>query len=62
MAKLSQKTISAIENGAEGTEIGTISRVLGELGLKMDIIGPKVRKSISEVSNGAIYGNKVRVK
>ena len=35
--RLNQKTISALENGAEGTEVRTILRVLGALGLKLDI-------------------------
>jgi predicted nucleotidyltransferase/DNA-binding XRE family transcriptional regulator len=36
-ARLNQKTISAIENGAEGTEIGTVLRVFEELGLRIGV-------------------------
>lgn len=34
---LNQKTISAIENGATGTELGTIIRVFKALNLRMDV-------------------------
>jgi transcriptional regulator with XRE-family HTH domain len=33
LLRLNQKTISAIENGAEGTAIGTVLAVLAQLGL-----------------------------
>jgi HTH-type transcriptional regulator / antitoxin HipB len=45
-----QKTISAIENGSEGTKLGTLLSVIARLGLDMQIV-PRRRagKSIEDV-------------
>lgn len=45
-----QKTISAIENGSEGTKLGTLLSVIGSLGLDMQIVPREQgRKSIEDV-------------
>ncbi len=45
-----QKTISAIENGSEGTKLGTLLSVIASLGLDMQIV-PREQgiKSIEDV-------------
>lgn len=45
-----QKTISAIENGSEGTKLGTLLSVIARLGLDMQVV-PRGRagKSIEDV-------------
>ena len=41
-----QKTISAIENGSEGTKLDTLLSVIASLGLDMQIV-PRQRDSMS---------------
>lgn len=45
LAGTQQKTISAIENGNEGTKIGTLLNVIGRLGLDLQIT-PRQRESV----------------
>lgn len=59
---LNQKTISAIENGAEGTEISTFLRVVGSLGLGVRISGKKVEKvSTNKPDAGKIKAKMIEV-
>lgn len=45
LAGTQQKTISAIENGNEGTKIGTLLNVIGRLGLDLQIV-PRQRENV----------------
>lgn len=44
LTRTQQKTISAIENGSEGTKLGTLLSVIASLGLDLQIV-PRRRDS-----------------